>query len=268
MVIYVGGDKGGTGKSLTAMLAVWYFLSYYHKHGKRPEDRPILIETDGSNGDVYRAYENERDVDRIKVNADKIRGWEAIIDIVDSAGERPVVINSGARNTEAVAAFGEMLEGLEGITVFWVINDQRDSVDLLGKFLSVIPSPAVVVKNGLFGDDSDFEAFNKSGYAREGMKSVMLPEASKSLMDCMYSRGIPLHRISEAPDISKGRKAAAKLWAKKVSGLIPEAIRGALGDNAPETARYAEPADITAFASGNQDEGAGMSPKTDAEDAA
>jgi MinD superfamily P-loop ATPase len=49
-LVYVGGSKGGTGKSLTCMALVDYFRKNF------PQDEILLIETDSSNPDVGRLY--------------------------------------------------------------------------------------------------------------------------------------------------------------------------------------------------------------------
>lgn len=51
-LVYVGGSKGGTGKSMVCMALVDYFRKAF------PKDTLLLVETDTSNPDVGRLYKN------------------------------------------------------------------------------------------------------------------------------------------------------------------------------------------------------------------
>jgi cellulose biosynthesis protein BcsQ len=71
---YVGGSKGGTGKSLFCMALVDYFRK------TRPGEEILLIETDSSNPDVGRLYANSPGVviDGLLLNEEE-KGWTAMI---------------------------------------------------------------------------------------------------------------------------------------------------------------------------------------------
>lgn len=242
MINYCGGDKGGTGKSLMAMLATHYFLDYYIRNGRRPEDRPMLLDTDRTNPNVWEVYKGCPDVDATRWNLAESEGWEQLVDLPDMVGERPVIINSGSTDIEAIGDMRTMLSAVPGLVIFWVINTEADSIDLLGKFLDVVEGVCVVIKNEFFGNRSQFTNFDLSQYAKNGMKSVYLPKASPSLIHIMYSDRIPLHAISDAPKekISIGKKAAAKMWCDKAAKVVPEALLAALGPEDPVVGKYNE----------------------------
>lgn len=252
MIIYCGGDKGGTGKSLIAMLATHYFLDYYIRNGRLEEDRPLLIDTDRTNPNVFEVYKNCPELNVVKMNLGESEGWEAIVDLPDQIGERPVVINSGSTDVESIADMRTMLTAVPGLAVFWIINTEKDSIDLLGKFLDVVQSPCCVVKNLFFGNEGQFRNFDDSQFARDGMKAVYMPKASPSLIHILYTDRIPLHEISAAPKevISIGKKAAAKMWCDKASKVVPEALKAALGEGNSIIQKYTEgfyvPADFAA----------------------
>ena len=49
-IVWIGGSKGGVGKSMTTMAALDYLLS--------EGSRVVLVECDNANPDVYRAYQH------------------------------------------------------------------------------------------------------------------------------------------------------------------------------------------------------------------
>ena len=69
------------------------------------------------------------------------------------------MINTAARNNLAVKQYGETLDSSlqelgSQLVALWVINRQRDSLELLREFIDAVPKAAVhVVRNGYFGDE-------------------------------------------------------------------------------------------------------------------
>ena len=102
---YVGGSKGGTGKSLLCMALVDYF------HRVFPGDEILLIETDSSNPDVGRLYEN---TDRVSIRGvmldEEEKGWVAMADCIDDTSAKHIVINSMAASNLGVRVQGPLFE--------------------------------------------------------------------------------------------------------------------------------------------------------------
>lgn len=244
MIIYNGGDKGGTGKSMMSILCTHYFIEYYKSHGRLPEDRPILFDTDRTNPNVFEIYNKcAADIDCQKIDLSASEGWEGLVDLHDAFGDRPVIINSGSTDIVRIADMRQMLTEVQDLIVFWVINTEADSMILLDKFMNVVErQPVVVIKNLFFGEANVFRNFEDSKFRKEGVKAVCLPVASPSLINILYTDRIPLHEITNAPKerISLGKKAATKLWAKKASMVVPEAIAGALGNDHKFAQKYNE----------------------------
>ena len=121
------------------------------------------------------------------INLDEADGWIHLVNVCDTSRETTVVVNTAARNNDAVTRFGETLDssieelGRE-LVALWVINRQRDSVELLKQFAEAVPRALVhVVRNGHWGAEAKFELFNESKVRRElvegrGGKSVTLPD--------------------------------------------------------------------------------------------
>ena len=93
----------------------------------------ILIENDTSNPDVGKTFTQNDDVEVLSLSLDNADGW---IELVNSCevSNRDLVVNSAARSGEAVEKFGGTL-----IVSFWVINRQRNSIELLKKIWTLFP---------------------------------------------------------------------------------------------------------------------------------
>ena len=74
-LVYVGGSKGGTGKSMVCMALVDYFRKTF------PKDTILLFETDSSNPDVGRLYRETKGVMlRGLVLNEENSGWMTVLD--------------------------------------------------------------------------------------------------------------------------------------------------------------------------------------------
>jgi len=230
-IIFVGGSKGGVGKSILAMT----LLDYLSNDSRTP----ALIETDTSNPDVWKSYRNI--VGNTTKNLDDAEGWIELVNLL--AGEvesdtnitptTPVVINSAARANDSVLKNGDILSGAlselgrELITV-WVINRQRDSLELLRDYMDAMPTAKVhVIKNGYFGDDKKFELYNNSKIRKAvedaGGKSLYFPDLADRVSDELYTKRLTIaDALGELPLGSKAElqrwRAAAHEVAKEILG--------------------------------------------------
>ena len=76
---------------------------------------------------------------------DNESGWAAILNFINNEKEsgRPIIINSGARNTKSIISRGAVLNKLNvNLVSLWVINHQKDGLLLLKEFLTM-PLPSV-----------------------------------------------------------------------------------------------------------------------------
>ena len=127
------------------------------------------------------------------------------------------MINTAARNNLAVKQYGRTLDSsLEELgsqlVALWVINRQRDSLELLAEFIDAIPKADVhVVRNGYFGDEKKFELYNGSKIREEvesrGGKSITLPDLADRVADDIYCRRISLERGGEGASHRQPRGA-------------------------------------------------------------
>ena len=213
----VSGCKGGVGKSIVSMTLVDYL------QGRRTE--VLLIETDTSCPDVGRSYGNS--VETHVLDMDENEGW---IDLLNLSAEQPdktVVINGAARNNRGVNNYGEILNsGLSelkrSLFTLWVINPQRDSLDMLRKFMAVIPNGGVhVLRNEFFGQTEDFQLYNRGPLRKQvenrGGKSVTFPCLSQRVIQDLYST--PLTIAAATEELPTGNRVELKRWRRKVSDM-------------------------------------------------
>ena len=141
-LIVVAGSKGGVGKSLTSMATVdWLTCARY--------ESVLLVDSDHSNPDVFRQYDGEIDPTPRSLTLDSREGWLALGDLCSDHRDAHVVVNTGARNLDTMQRYsGEIMAGAAAdlgrhVAVLWVIDGQRDSVELLRRYFDTVNSAAM-----------------------------------------------------------------------------------------------------------------------------
>lgn len=224
-VVVVGGCKGGAGKSLTT-LAVVDFL--------RQRGVPLLlVETDTSNPDVWRMHRGEDGLIVAALDLDEAEGWIDLINLCDEYPERVAVINTAARNNKGVTAHGPKLNRARPelgrrLVTLWVINNQRDSVELLADYLSDLPGEVThVVRNTFFGPPETFRAYAElpaaAEVARRGGQVLTLPRLATRAADDLYSRRLSVRRAVArgSPDaLPLGNRAELECWREQVARMF------------------------------------------------
>ena len=219
-IYLIGGSKGGVGKSLVTMATV----DYLHDKG----ESVLLIESDTSNPDVWKAYKDS--VETELVNLDEADGWIQLVNLCDSKPDSVVVINTAARNNKGVSAYGATLNSTleelkRRLVTLWVINRQRDSLELLREYMDAIPNAAIhVVRNGYFGEEKKFELYNgsklRAAVEERGGKSVTFPDLADRVSDDIYSKRMSIAlALKEFPI---GNRAELTRWRNEVSKVLEE----------------------------------------------
>jgi hypothetical protein len=166
-IIYIGGDKGGVGKSLVAIA-----LCDYVKHTLGTP--VLLIETDSSNPDAGRCLEQEMDT-VVQADTATEEGWISLLNAIEAGCHTTTaVINAGARDNIAMKEFGTRLSdgasGLEAnLIIAWVINAERDSLIALRDFLNFYEGDCkiFVIGNQYFDKDGAFTLYQSSEVRKE-----------------------------------------------------------------------------------------------------
>jgi hypothetical protein len=222
-IYLIGGSKGGVGKSMVTMATV----DYLQQQG----ETVLLIESDTGNPDVWKAYKETTETEL--VNLDDADGWIQLVNLCDSHPESVVVVNSAARNNLGVSAYGETLNGTlaelkRTLVTLWVINRQRDSLELLKEYMDAIPNAVIhVFRNGYFGDEKKFELYNgsklRTAIEERGGKSVTFPDLAGRVSDDLYSKRISI--AAALKEFPIGNRAELSRWrteVRKVFDLIVE----------------------------------------------
>lgn len=222
-IIFVSGSKGGVGKSITSMAVVDFLTT---------EQRNLrLLEADTTNPDVWKSY--NRAVESEIVDLDVVDGWIQTINVADAHPFRAIVVNTPARNNDAVRQHGPLL--LDSLTeldrpliTLWVINRQRDSLELLNEYLETMKHPSHVVhvvRNGYFGDERKFELFEKSilkdSISQQGGRALYLPDVADRVTDELYTQRITLAEAAER--LKLGDRAELVRWRHSCARLMTDA---------------------------------------------
>lgn len=222
-IYVVGGGKGGVGKSFTTIALV---------DSEQAGVKVLVIESDTSNPDVWKMYKDQ--IETRLIDLDDANGWIDLVNACDEFKDHVVVINTAARNNKGVVAYGETLNSTlaelgRELTTLWVINRQRDSLELLKEYRDALPGTKVhVIRNGYFGDEQKFELYNfsktRETIESEGGKSLLLPDLADRVSDDLYSKRLSISRaMTELPI---GNRAELSRWRRDAARMIGEVIDG------------------------------------------
>jgi hypothetical protein len=221
-IYLIGGSKGGVGKSLVTMATI----DYLQEQG----ENVLLVESDTSNPDVWKNYQHSIDTELL--NLDEANGWIQLVNLCDHRPDSIIVINTAARNSTGVTAYGAtlnstLLELRRKLVTLWVINRQRDSLELLKEYMTAIPNADIhVVRNGHYGEENKFELFNSSNLRtaveERGGKSLIFPDLADRVSDDLYSQRMSIAVASK--ELPIGNRAELSRWRGEVKKMMEEVI--------------------------------------------
>ena len=219
------GDKGGTGKSMVAATLIDAFL--------QRGIEPLLVETDTANPDVFKSY-GER-IQCAALSLDEADGWIQLINTVDQARGVPVIVNTAARSGSGVARYGATLKSTLGelgrkLVTLWIINRQRDSLELLADFLEAMPLGADhqthVLRNLYFGASEKFQLFNGSDIKKRieesGGKTLDFPDLADRVADQLATDRLTIQGALEAMPL--GHKAELIRWRNEATMTLAQVM--------------------------------------------
>jgi len=155
---FIGGEKGGVGKSLTARVLAQYMID---------KQIPFLgFDTDRSHGALMRFYSGYAS----PVLMDRYEALDVIVEAASEQPERRILVDLAAQTHEPLVKWMEdagvinMAEEM-GMTIhYWHVMDSgKDSVDLLQRLLDRFGTGLkyVLVRNQVRGND--FSVLEQSG---------------------------------------------------------------------------------------------------------
>jgi hypothetical protein len=149
---FIGGEKGGVGKSLVARILAQYLIDH---------ERAFLgFDTDQSHGALMRFYADYAS----PVVIDRYESLDAIVDAAASEPDRSILVDLAAQTQDALTRWIDESGLLElsselgiALTYWHVMDSGRDSVDLLKKLLDRFGARLdyVLVQNHIRGDNFD-----------------------------------------------------------------------------------------------------------------
>jgi hypothetical protein len=222
-IYLVGGSKGGVGKTIVTMSLLDYLISV--------DQKLLLIETDTSNPDVAKAYDQV--VATELINLDKRDGWINLINVCSENPEAIVVINTAARNNEGVMANGGTLNGIlselqRELITLWVINRQKDSLLLLKEYMDIMTESKIhVLRNTYFGDEEKFETYQESNIRSTIEKnkglSLNFPDLADRVSDSLYINRWTIAKALE--EMPLGNKAELMRWQSEAKKIFQQIIQ-------------------------------------------
>jgi hypothetical protein len=192
---FIGGEKGGVGKSVVARVLAQYLID---------NNMPFLgFDTDRSHGSLMRFYTDFAS----PVVVDNYESLDAIVEAAIEQPEKRILVDLAAQTHDALVKWmGESgvldMVGDSGIQLnYWHVMDSgKDSVNLLKKLFDRFDARLkyVIVLNQLRGDN--FEIFEKSTEKQRALD--------------LQARIVSLKRLHE-PVIAKIDAGSTSFWAAK-----------------------------------------------------
>ena len=155
---FIGGEKGGVGKSLVSRLVAQYLID---------KELPFLgFDTDRSHGALLRFYAGFAS----PVLIDRYEALDSIIEAAVEQPDRRILVDLAAQTHDPLVKWMDEsgvldLADVSGMSIYYwhVMDAGRDSVDLLAKLLDQFGARLryVLVRNQIRGDD--FSQLDKSG---------------------------------------------------------------------------------------------------------
>lgn len=212
----VGGNKGGVGKSaVSAGLIHLLRIACY--------TNIAIIDADDSNPDIRKSHQAEYP-ECHSFSLDDANGWITLVNLMEQKSDHTFVINQAARNQKgskfSSTLFGSIDELKREVEVLWVINRQRDSINLLLDFLDAQPNAVVhVVLNEHFGDQSKFTLFNGAKeliktITDRGGKILVFPDLADTVADDLLNKRLSISAGYEQSPI--GNRAEIKRWVNEL----------------------------------------------------
>ena len=217
---FIGGEKGGVGKSLTARVLAQYMI-----------DREISFlgfDTDRSHGALMRFYSGYAS----PVVMDRYEALDVIVETAAEQPERRILVDLAAQTHDALVRWMDdagvinMADEM-GMTIhYWHVMDSgKDSVDLLQKLLDRFGTGLnyVLVRNQVRGNDfSTLEQSGEQARALElGAKIVSIKKLNEGVMNKIDAGSSSFWKAKTSHDSTDGGlglmdRQRVKMWLRDV----------------------------------------------------
>ncbi|TDU32714.1 hypothetical protein DFR24_2114 [Panacagrimonas perspica] len=223
---FIGGEKGGVGKSLVARLLSQYLIDH---------NLPFLgFDSDRSHGALLRFYSNYAS----PVVVDHYESLDKVVEAATEDSERRILVDLAAQTHQPLVKWMEESGMLElahefGIKVrYWHVMDSgKDSVDLLRRLLDRFGAQLdyVLVLNQLRGDD--FDILESSGEKERalalGARIIRIPRLHESAMTRIDARSTSFWAATnsadkEATGLGLLERQRVKVWLNKANAELAQ----------------------------------------------
>ena len=217
---FIGGEKGGVGKSLTARVLAQYMID---------KDIPFLgFDTDRSHGALMRFYAGYAS----PVVMDSVEALDVIVEAAAEAPDRRILVDLAAQTHDPLVKWMEDTGVVElaaemGMPIYYwhVMDSGKDSVDLLAKLLDRFGSSLqyVLVRNQVRGND--FSVLEQSGQQARaldmGAKVVTLKKLHDGVIQKIDAGSSSFWKARTAQDADSGGlglmdRQRVKMWLRDV----------------------------------------------------
>ena len=223
---FIGGEKGGVGKSLTARVLAQYMID---------REIPFIgFDTDRSHGALMRFYSGYAS----PVVMDRYEALDVIVEAAAEQPERRILVDLAAQTHDALVRWMDdagvinMADEM-GMTIhYWHVMDSgKDSVDLLQKLLDRFGTGLkyVLVRNQVRGND--FSTLEQSGeQARAlqlGAQIVSIKKLNETVMNRIDAGSSSFWKAKTSHDSTDGGlgmmdRQRVKMWLRDVYREIDE----------------------------------------------
>ena len=217
---FIGGEKGGVGKSLTARVLAQYFID---------KSIPFIgFDTDRSHGALIRFYADYAS----PVVMDHYEALDVIVEAATEQPERRVLVDLAAQTHDPLVRWMDEVGVINmademGMTIhYWHVMDAgKDSVDLLGKLLDHFGTGLkyVLVRNQIRGND--FSVLEQSGQQQRaldvGAKIVSIRRLHEGVVQKIDAGSSSFWKAKNAADPTGGGlglmdRQRVKMWLRDV----------------------------------------------------
>lgn len=194
-IISIDGGKGGTGKSIVSSAVIDTTL--------QKGVNVFFVEADTSNPDVGKAY---AEVPGAAVCLDTREGFLELASLIHKTEAEVFVINNPARSGGWSTHGGLIVNNLGRIgaemSVLWVANRQKDSVELLTDFYTAFPGLQIwFVQNTYWGSTDKFEIWHgsklKGKIQAAGGGEISFPDMADRVSHAMRNARLRWDQIEE-----------------------------------------------------------------------
>ena len=217
---FIGGEKGGVGKSLTARVLAQYMID---------REIPFIgFDTDRSHGALMRFYSGYAS----PVVMDRYEALDVIVEAAAEQPERRILVDLAAQTHDALVRWMDdagvinMADEMGMAIHYWHVMDSgKDSVDLLQKLLDRFGTGLkyVLVRNQVRGND--FSTLEQSGeQARAlqlGAKIVSIRKLNETVMNRIDAGSSSFWKAKTSHDSTDGGlglmdRQRVKMWLRDV----------------------------------------------------